>query len=135
MGYRPPPAERAIALLNEITDFMQECGGPYEAIEGNVQEHILICLALGQFYYSKGRYFVCWWMLSDEGLRQIEDHTRPSDLTTGESMYVPECGVKEGMSEMRRKLRGRGKHGIHWHRYQRGWKHFPSQKGGSYGKQ
>ena len=135
MAYRAPPKETALALLSEITDFLQEAGGPYEEIEGDVQGHILICLALGQFYYSKNRYFVCWWMISNEGLQQLGEHIRPADLTTGEIMYVPECGVKEGMSEIRRKLRSRCNHGIHWHRYQQGWKHYPSQKGGAHGRE
>ena len=89
--YRPPEWETVgRKLFNEVMGFLQECGGPYKEIEGYVQEHVISCLATGQFLYSKDRYFVCWWLVTKEGLKDIENHLRPDVLTNGEIMYIPE---------------------------------------------
>lgn len=135
--YQSPPFEIADRLCTEIEQFLESCGGPYAEQKPYVAEHILICIALGQFLWKRDQYFVGWWMVDKERLEQIEEHIRPYDLNSGTIMYIPECGCKDvaGMVEIRRRLRKRGIKEVHWHRGGKGWQHFTRQKGARYGNQ
>ena len=129
--------DEAMALVDEIADFLHECGGPYaNGIKAYVTEHLILAVATKQFLYKPGKYFVCWWMLDNSGLKLTKDHIRPDDIVTGTRMYVVECGCQdiEGMKEIRRELRKIGVKEVHWHRANKGWKHFYRQVGGRYGR-
>ena len=135
MTYHRPPLHKALTLMESILRLMEISGGHYaEGTPDWLKEHVIIAIATGQFYFSDGDYFVCWWMVKEEDLQGIKEHIRPPNLTDGDVMYIPECCCISGMNDIRRKLRRHAINGVHWHRSRKGWRHFPRQ-GGTHGKQ
>lgn len=123
-NYRKPSYAVAEKMCNDIIRLLQKCGKPYNVVENYVIEHILICIATGQFFYRKDKYFVCWFMVDEPGAALLNDHARPNNITDGNTMYIAECGCLEGMGEIRRKIHKKVRGGVFWHRCGAGWKVF-----------
>lgn len=134
--YKAPETHKAMQLFDKIKTFLQSCGGHYATKWGQAgeDEHIIIGIKTGQFIFKPDCYFICWFMVTDEGIDQLKAHIRPLDIVSGERMWVLECGMQSERAELRRKLRKRGRQGIHWHRAGQGLKDFPRQKGATHGR-
>jgi hypothetical protein len=131
--YHPPPICLTLMLVFEIHDFLQECGGIYQNKTARVEENLILCISTGQFLWKKGEYFVGYWKVNKGDIDGLFEEIRPSDICSGSSMYVVECGCKnrKGMVEIVRKLRkaGKGLKGVYWNREGKTPKLFPRQEG------
>jgi hypothetical protein len=130
-SYRPPEFSKAYELIEEIMSFLEDCGGPYIGIREQIEETkyhgIILSVLHGQFIYRKGWYFASWFRVTDDSLVQIKQYTMPSDITTGDILYIAEFGVKQGMRELVRKIKARNHTWVKtWckHRNVTTWKQF-----------
>ena len=91
-------------LCTEIISLMLDCGRNYTNDRmGELQHIVLVALATGQFVlrYKDGElsYFACWWYVPDElldGVLDFECRCIPSDITTGNNLYVAEAASRHG---------------------------------------
>lgn len=118
-------------LTDEVMDFLIECGGPYQGRSHTVEANLILSITTGMYLYKEKKYFVSYLMVTDDEIYKIKEidppEYIPEDIVNGDYMYVTECGCKEGMREIVKELRRRGKKGVCWNR--KYFKNFPKQQG------
>lgn len=122
-----------LELGNQICDFLQEQGGPYETLSPEVVYNVFWSLATGHYIWEPETYFVCYWCIRPEDVAAVQERVKPLDITHGTVMYVAEAASKIGLAEPIRALRRKavGMKGVFWHRPAKADKvyNFPSQRG------
>lgn len=116
--------EQADKLCDEIVDFLRRSGGYYQQMDeyiGILQTNVLLCLATRQFILHRNEIgsitgFICWWYIKPEDITYIRSFKRPSDITSGDLMYVVECGIMgEKMAALVRDARKFVRKGVTWY--------------------
>lgn len=134
------PFEEADILMQEIIDFLMECGGVYEKYGQNnmglLQEIILMLIATDQHIVKRAEdgkinHWLGYFKVHPEAVEGLCNNQRPSDIQTGSILYVAEHGNttgRHGMTEIIRDLkaiaRRDGLHGVFWNSKGRGMRLF-----------
>jgi len=129
-------------LYMEIVDFLHSGGGPYEVMNGDVQENLIDSLCSSRYVlqrddYGKIKAFCNYWLVMPEDLDTVRAGHRPAEVNTG-SVFVMVDHVNKGgrrsLLDTIRQLRIRcvNVKGAAWFHKQAApemFRYYPSQRG------
>jgi len=134
-----PSFQLANELLDEISTFLQDCGGVYETITGDCQRNILLAIVANQYIISRDEagkinHFLCYAKIMPEDIELLKEGIEPQHLFDGTVIWVVEHGNKSGrkglmdfIKEIRR--RAVGCQGVLWYHKGQDLVYYPNQKG------